>query len=52
MGSSQTFSLDVSKMTINEINYWFEDNIDEKDDYSISCHQPSKEECFKCEIEQ
>ena len=48
----KTFNLDVSKMTINEINYWFEDNTDEKDDYSISCHQPSKEECFKCEIEQ
>ena len=48
----KTFNLDVSKMTINEINYWFEDNTNEKDDYSISCHQPSKEECFKCEIEQ
>ena len=47
----KTFNLDVSKMTINEINYWFEDNTDEKDDYSISCHQPSKDECFKCEIE-
>ena len=48
----KTFNLDVSNMTINEINYWFEDNTDEKDDYSISCHQPSKDECFKCEIEQ